>query len=90
MYPPIEEDDHPSEERMNKHTKRRKRRRANSVVRNGKASVRAHRRLGGRTGQVQAKRTPAKRVTRKLTRPNPPGPSSMDLGKTIPQQTPGA
>ena len=80
MYPPIEEDDHPSEERMNKHTKRRKRRRANSVVRNGKASVRAHRRLGGRTGQVQEKRTPKKRHYHRSSRPNPPGPSNMDLG----------
>lgn len=80
MYHPIEEDDHPSEERVNKHTKRRKRRRANSVVRCGKASVRAHKRQSGRTGSVQEKRTPAKRVTRKSHRPNPPGPSNMNLG----------
>lgn len=80
MYWPTDTDDDPREERMNKHTKRRKRRRANSVVKNGKASVRAHRRLGGRTGQVQAKRTPAKRVFHRSSRPNPPGPHNMDLG----------
>lgn len=80
MYWPTETDDDPREEQMNKRTKRRKRRRANSIVRAGKASVRAHRRVSGRTGSVQEKRTPGKRVIHRSTRPNPPGPHNMDLG----------
>src|ERR1043166_4558125 len=51
VYKERERDDDPGEERMNKHTKRRKRRRANSILRFGKSSVRAHRRQSGRTGQ---------------------------------------
>lgn len=80
MYWPIEEDDHPSEERMNKHTKRRKRRRANSVIRFGKSSVRAHSRKTGRTGGIQSKKNHPKRAPYRTSRPNPPGPHSMDLG----------
>lgn len=75
-----EEDDPPREERMNKHTKRRKRRRANSIVKNGSKSVRKHTKLGGRTGQVQSKRTPGKRTLHHSSKPNPPGPLSMNLG----------
>lgn len=72
-------DDGPREESMNKHTKRRKRRRANAKLRNKKA-VRAHMRKTGRTGQVQSKRTPSsKRVTYRRTRPNPPGPVMFDI-----------
>ena len=74
------DDDPPREEPMKAYTKRRKRRRANSVVKHGKASVRAHRRLGGRTGQINSKRPKAPRVFHRSSRPNPPGPSGMNLG----------
>lgn len=80
MYWARELDDEPREEAMNKHTKRRKRRRANSVVRHGKASVRAHRRKTGRTGGIQSKKNHPKRAAYIRTWPNPPGPHSMDLG----------
>ncbi len=80
MYWPREPDDEPSEERVNKHTKRRKRRRANSIVRFGKASVRAHRRKTGRTGQIMEKRNHPKRAFGHTIKPNPPGPHVMDLG----------
>jgi hypothetical protein len=80
MYRQREDDDEPSEERMNKHTKRRKRRRANAIVRVGKKAVRRHARKGGRTGHIQTRRTPAKRVQHTSSRPNPPGPHNMDLG----------
>ena len=66
---------------MNRHTKRRKRRRANAVVRFGKAAVRPHRRLGGRTGQIRSKRTPGKTARYRSVRPNPPGPIGLDLGR---------
>jgi hypothetical protein len=80
MYWPREQDDEPSEERMDKHTKRRKRRRANSVIRFGKNSVRAHKRKTGRTGGIQSKKNHPKRATYVRTKPNPPGPHNMDLG----------
>lgn len=66
---------------MDKHTKRRKRRRANSIVRFGKASVRAHKRKTGRTGSIQGKKNHPKRALYRTHRPNPPGPHSMDLGQ---------
>ncbi len=81
MYRDREQDDDPSEERMDKHTKRRKRRRANSIVRFGKNSVRAHRRKTGRTGGIQAKKNHPKRALYVKSRPNPPGPHNMDLGQ---------
>lgn len=74
------DDDPPSEERMNRHTERRKRRRANAAIKFGKNAVRAHRKLGGRTGHLQAKRTPAKRASYVVTRENPPGPTNLNLG----------
>lgn len=78
---PIEDDD-PREESMNKHTKRRKRRRANAVVRNGKAAVRKHMKKTGRTGGVHEKRTPSsKRVSYRRIRPNPLGPIMLNLGR---------
>ena len=80
MYRIPDQDDDPSVEMMNKHTKRRKRRRANAVVRHGKSAVRAHQQKGGRTGMVQAKRTPGKRVEYKASQPNPPGPVNHNLG----------
>jgi hypothetical protein len=64
---------------MNVLTKRRKRRRAVAKLKNKKA-VRAHKRQTGRTGMVQAKRTPASRVSYSRSRPNPPGPEGMNLG----------
>jgi len=57
----MSEDDEPWIETMNKYTKRRKRRRANAKLKNPN-SVRVHRELGGRTGQVQEKRTPQGKV----------------------------
>lgn len=80
MYWTRETDDEPREEAMNKHTKRRKRRRANSVVRHGKSAVRRHQRKTGRTGGIQSKKNHPKRATYVRTKPNPPGPHSMDLG----------
>ena len=80
MYWPREADDDPMEERMNKLTKRRKRRRANSIVRFGKSSVRKHQRKTGRTGGIQDKKNHPKRATYYSSRPNPPGPHDMDLG----------
>lgn len=78
-------DDDPREESMNKHTKRRKRRRANAKLRNGAKAVRAHRKIGGRTGQVQAKRVPSnKRMVYRVARPNPPGPIGLGLGRAKP------
>lgn len=74
-----EPDDDPREESMNKHTKRRKRRRANAKLKNKKA-VRAHTRKTGRTGGIQARRMPGKRAPYRKARPNPSGPSSMNLG----------
>lgn len=74
------DDDPPASERMNKYTKRRKRHRANSITKRGKASVRAHRRKTGRTGAIMAKKNHAKRVSYRVMRPNPPGPVSMNLG----------
>lgn len=66
---------------MNKHTKRRKRRRENAKVRHGSAAVRTHAKKTGRTGAIRSKRTPgSKRVAYRVARPNPPGPSSMNLG----------
>jgi hypothetical protein len=64
---------------MNKHTKRRKRRRANAIVRDGKNAVRAHRRKGGRTGHIMSKRTAAKRQPYRSQRPNPPEPTILNL-----------
>ena len=52
-------DDPPWSESMNKHTKRRKRHRANAVIKFGKKAVRRHARISGRTGQIQSKRTPS-------------------------------
>jgi|HubBroStandDraft_3_1064219.scaffolds.fasta_scaffold83973_2 hypothetical protein len=75
------EDDPPANERMNKYTKRRKRHRANSIVKRGKASVRAHRRKTGRTGSIMEKRNHPKRVIYRRVRPNPPGPNGMNLGE---------
>lgn len=74
------DDDDPREESMNKYTKRRKRRRANAIVKWGTAAVRAHCKLGGRTGGVQSKRTPGKAPHHIVVRPNPPGPTGMNLG----------
>jgi hypothetical protein len=65
---------------MNRYTKRRKRHRANSIVKNGKSSVRAHRRKTGRTGHIMAKKNHKKRVVYRSTRANPPGPTGMNLG----------
>lgn len=65
---------------MNKHTARRKRHRANSKLRH-KGAVRKHRRKAGRTGSVNAKRTPSsKRHVYRSHRPNPPGPIHLNLG----------
>lgn len=80
MYWPVEIDDEPREERMNTHTKRRKRRRANSVIRFGKSSVRRHARKSGRTGGIQDKKNHPERATCWKVRPNPPGPTNMNLG----------
>lgn len=69
---------------MNKHTKRRKRRRANAVVKNGKSAVRKHMRKTGRTGGIHEKRTKSsKRYAYRSVKPNPPGPEGMNLGKPI-------
>jgi hypothetical protein len=65
---------------MNKHTARRKRHRAKAKLKFGSKAIRAHRRKGGRTGQVQSKRTPAKRFRYHFWRANPPGPIGMRLG----------
>lgn len=65
------------------HIKRRKRRRANAVVKWGESAVRAHRKFGGRTGSLRAKRTPVKEYTYKVCRPNPPGPMGLNLGKYV-------
>jgi len=74
------EDDEPREERMNKRTKSRKRRRANSIVKNGKASVRKHTKIGGRTGHIQTRRTPAKRVSHRSDPAEPAGTSRDEFG----------
>ena len=80
MYPGLEDDDDPREETMNVHTKRRKRRRSNAVVRDGKTAVRKHQRKTGRTGMIQCKRTPSKRGHYHKMRPNPPCPTGHNLG----------
>lgn len=56
---------------MNNSTKRRKRRRAKLLLLHPDA-VRKHTEKGGRTGMVQAKRTPASRVEASMHRDNPP------------------
>jgi hypothetical protein len=53
-------------------TKRRKRRRAKAKLRHGSAAVRKHTKLGGRTGMIHAKRTPARNVRTLSRYPNPP------------------
>lgn len=83
MYKQREIDDEPQEERVNKHTKRRKRRRANSVIRFGKSSVRAHKRKTGRTGGIQGKKNHPKRALAHRWKPNPPGPENMNLGSAL-------
>lgn len=78
---PFDQDDDPREESMNKHTKRRKRRRANAVVRNGKSAVRKHTKKTGRTGDIHSKRTPSsKRSVYRSVRPNPAGPLLFNVG----------
>lgn len=57
---------------MNKHTARRKRRRAKLLMTKGKKAVRRHKRIGGRTGSIFEKRTKAKRAGYKTSHPNPP------------------
>ena len=52
-------------------TKRRKRRRAKAKLKHGSTAVRKHAKLGGRTGMIQAKRTPAKSVRSLKRYPNP-------------------
>lgn len=63
---------------MNKHTARRKRRRAKLRLYMGAPAVRPHRRKSGRTGQIKSKRTPAKGKPYSRVHPNPPWQSRVE------------
>ena len=67
-------------EPMNKHTKRRKRRRAKAKLTQGKSAVRRHARKAGRTGNIWATRTLGRGSRFCIRHPNPEGPSGHNLG----------
>jgi hypothetical protein len=66
---------------MNNNTKRRQRRQANAVWRNGKTAIRKHTKVAGRTGGIQSKRTPSSKLFERHTaKPNPQGPTVFNVG----------
>jgi hypothetical protein len=61
---------------LNKYTKLRKRRSEKAKLKFGSAAISKHSSKSGRTGMVQAKRTPSKHFKYSITKPNVDNPTN--------------